>query len=136
MDPDPTMNQPSTLPTTARRVVFPQIKQAEWTGLALPDELRPDQLLVRTARTLVSAGTEIAIYSGTGRLLTQRQIPGRRPGFVSGATWEDATHVLFTVHQAGHWSIARMGVDGRLAYAVPPVAARWDHGPFQLEVTP
>jgi hypothetical protein len=80
--------------------------------------------------------SQIAIYSGTGRLLTERQISGRRPGFVSGSTWEDATHVLFTVHQAGHWSIVRMGVDGRLAYAVPPVAARWDHGPFQLEVTP
>jgi hypothetical protein len=29
-----------------------------------------------------------------------------------------------------------MGVDGRMEYAVAPVGARWDHAPFQLEVTP
>jgi hypothetical protein len=79
---------------------------------------------------------QIAIYSSTGKLLVQRQVPGRVPGFVSGAAWEDATHVLFTIHQDGRWSVVRMGVDGRMEYAVAPVAARWDHAPFQLEVTP
>jgi hypothetical protein len=44
--------------------------------------------------------------------------------------------VLFTVHQADQWSIVRMGLDEHLEYAVPPVAGRFDHGPFQLEVTP
>lgn len=49
---------------TAQRVVFPAIKQAEWETVSLPDELKPTEVLVEAARTLVSAGTEIAIYSG------------------------------------------------------------------------
>ena len=52
-------------PKTARRVVFPAIKRAEWDTVPLPEQLGPTQVLIRTARTLVSAGTEIAIYSGT-----------------------------------------------------------------------
>ena len=44
--------------------------------------------------------------------------------------------MLFTVHQADQWSIVLRGLDGHLEYAVPPVAGRFDHGPFQLEVTP
>jgi Alcohol dehydrogenase GroES-like domain len=48
----------------ARRVVFSAIKKVEWETLSLPDELGPTQVLVKAVRTLVSAGTEIAIYSG------------------------------------------------------------------------
>jgi 2-desacetyl-2-hydroxyethyl bacteriochlorophyllide A dehydrogenase len=53
------------MPIEARRVVFPAIKQAEWETVSLSDELGPTQARIRTARTLVSAGTEIAIYSGS-----------------------------------------------------------------------
>jgi 2-desacetyl-2-hydroxyethyl bacteriochlorophyllide A dehydrogenase len=49
---------------TAKRVIFSAIKQVEWETLSLPDELGPTQVLVKAVRTLVSAGTEIAIYSG------------------------------------------------------------------------
>lgn len=56
---------PARMPTTARRVVFPAIKQVQWEPLTLPDQLKPNQVLVKTGRTLVSAGTEIAIYSGS-----------------------------------------------------------------------
>jgi 2-desacetyl-2-hydroxyethyl bacteriochlorophyllide A dehydrogenase len=48
----------------ARRVIFPAIKKVEWETVPLPDELGPTQVLVKAVRTLVSAGTEIAIYSG------------------------------------------------------------------------
>ena len=52
---------------TAQRVVFPEIKRAEWERRRPSRITRssPPKLRVRTARTLVSAGTEIAIYSGT-----------------------------------------------------------------------
>jgi hypothetical protein len=43
----------------AKRVVFPTIKHAEWESLSLPDDLRPTEVLVKAAQTLVSAGTEI-----------------------------------------------------------------------------
>jgi hypothetical protein len=102
------------------------------------DWFSPDQryLLAGPAYRDGIGDGQIAIYSSTGKLLVQRQISDRAPGFISRATWEDATHVLFTIHQGGRWSVVRMGVDGHLEYAVPPVAARWDHAPFQLEVTP
>ena len=54
-----------TVPATAKRVVFPEIKRAQWETTSLPEQLGPNQVRIRTARTLVSAGTEIAIYSGT-----------------------------------------------------------------------
>lgn len=53
------------MPIIARRVVFPQIKQVEWESFSLPESLQPKEALVRAVRTLVSAGTEIAIYAGT-----------------------------------------------------------------------
>jgi len=56
---------PAITPDSGKRVVFPAIKQAQWETFPLPDDLRPKDVLVKTARTLVSAGTEIAIYSGT-----------------------------------------------------------------------
>jgi 2-desacetyl-2-hydroxyethyl bacteriochlorophyllide A dehydrogenase len=51
----------------ARRILFPGIRQAAWEEVVLPapDQLGPTDVLIRTARTLVSAGTEIAIYSGS-----------------------------------------------------------------------
>jgi threonine dehydrogenase-like Zn-dependent dehydrogenase len=53
--------------TTARRIVFPEVRWTAWEEVPVPspDQLRPNDLLIRTSRTLVSAGTEIAIYSGS-----------------------------------------------------------------------
>ena len=55
------------MPKTERRIVFLAIRQATWEVLPAPEpeRLGPRQVLVRTAATLVSAGTEIAIYSGS-----------------------------------------------------------------------
>jgi hypothetical protein len=53
------------MPLTARRAIFPEIKKVEWETINLPDALQSTEVRVRTARTLVSAGTEIAIYSGS-----------------------------------------------------------------------
>jgi 2-desacetyl-2-hydroxyethyl bacteriochlorophyllide A dehydrogenase len=80
--------------TQARRIIFPQVRRTEWEPVALPgpEQLGPTQVLVRTACTLVSAGTEIAIYSGTHIGYT---IPGatyprlpHRPGYASAGVVE------------------------------------------------
>ena len=52
------------MPETARRVIFPEVNKAVWETVDLPDTVGPTEVLVRAVRTLVSAGTEIAIYSG------------------------------------------------------------------------
>jgi 2-desacetyl-2-hydroxyethyl bacteriochlorophyllide A dehydrogenase len=83
-------------PVEARRIVFPQIHRAEWERVPLPapDQLGPAEALVRAHCTLVSAGTEIAIYSGTHIGYT---IPGatyprlpHRPGYAFAGTVEAA----------------------------------------------
>jgi 2-desacetyl-2-hydroxyethyl bacteriochlorophyllide A dehydrogenase len=80
--------------THARRIVFPAIKRGEWEQVSLPapDALGPDEVLVRAACTLVSAGTEIAIYSGSHIGYT---IPGstyprmpHHPGYAFAGTVE------------------------------------------------
>ncbi len=52
-------------PREARRIVFSALRQAAWERVPLPAHLGPTEVLVRAACTLVSAGTEIAIYSGS-----------------------------------------------------------------------
>jgi 2-desacetyl-2-hydroxyethyl bacteriochlorophyllide A dehydrogenase len=80
------------MPGQAKRIVFPAIKQVAWEQVSLPDELGPNEVLVRAARTVVSAGTEIAIYSGAHIGYT---IPGARyprmpfyPGYSFAGTVE------------------------------------------------
>jgi 2-desacetyl-2-hydroxyethyl bacteriochlorophyllide A dehydrogenase len=77
---------------TATRVVFPEIKRTEWERVSLPDTLEPTEVLVKAVRTLVSAGTEIAIYSGTH---INSGVPGARyprypfyPGYAFAGTVE------------------------------------------------
>src|SRR5436190_3901595 len=77
---------------SAQRIVFSAVKEATWESLSLPDELKPGEVLVKATRTLVSAGTETAIYSGTHIGYT---IPGARyprlpfyPGYAFAGTVE------------------------------------------------
>ena len=79
---------------------------------------------------------QIALYTETGRLLVNRQTSDRHPGFYQGATWEDATHVLFPVFQAEKWSLVRMSVTGAMEYAIPPAPGTMDHNPFTVATTP
>jgi 2-desacetyl-2-hydroxyethyl bacteriochlorophyllide A dehydrogenase len=78
----------------ARRVVFPTIKQAEWETTSVPAELGPTQVLVQAVRTLISAGTEIAIYSGAhiGYSTPGSRYPRLpfRPGYAFSGTIEAA----------------------------------------------
>ncbi|HXI16072.1 MAG TPA: zinc-binding dehydrogenase [Chloroflexota bacterium] len=61
------MTPAANVSLASRRIVFPTIRHAAWEDLAAPkpELLGPRQVLLRTAATLVSAGTEIAIYSGS-----------------------------------------------------------------------
>jgi hypothetical protein len=79
---------------------------------------------------------QIAVYTAAGRLLANRQTSDQHPGFLQGATWEDATHVLFPVFQADQWSLVRMSVTGAMEYAVPPAPGSMDHNPFLVATTP
>ena len=77
-----------------RRIIFPAIRRATWESVTLPapDQLAPTQVLVRLACTLVSAGTETAIYSGAHIGFTDPQATYPRmpfsPGYAAAGTVE------------------------------------------------
>ena len=79
-----------------------------------------------------SSGT-IAVFATAGDRMAYRVRTNQHTAGYWQAVWEDDTHVLFTAIQDGTWSIVRMGVDGSLEYAVPPVAGDPYQSPFVLE---
>jgi len=74
----------------AQRIVFPAIRRVAWEDYEVPavDALAPTQVLVRNASSLVSAGTEMAIYSGAhiGFATPGATYPRMpfRPGYAAG----------------------------------------------------
>ena len=82
------------VPTQATRVVFPAIRTAAWEQVSLPETLQPTEVLVRTVRTAVSAGTEGAIYGGThiGYTIPNARYPKLPffPGYASAGVVEAA----------------------------------------------
>lgn len=59
--------------------------------------------------------------------------PGRNRS-LRELTWEDSTHLLGVLRAGSTWSIVRIGVDGTVEYAVPPVAAANEFTAFTLPV--
>jgi hypothetical protein len=59
--------------------------------------------------------------------------PGRNRS-LRELTWEDPTHLLGVLRAGATWSIVRIGVDGTVEYALPPVPAVNEFTPFTLPV--
>jgi len=76
----------------------------------------------------------IAMYDLEGNRLFDRHSTEDAQSFYPGAEWEDDTHVLAPVFQAGQWSIVRVASDSSMEYAVPPVAGEDVANPFVLSV--
>ncbi|MDX1522534.1 MAG: alcohol dehydrogenase catalytic domain-containing protein, partial [Anaerolineae bacterium] len=51
--------------TQAQRLYFPQIKQVGWEPFDVPHPPAPHAVVAETLCSLISVGTELAIYSGT-----------------------------------------------------------------------
>ena len=90
-------------PATARRLFFPSVRSAVWEEVPLPkpSELQPDQVLLRTVSTAISAGTELATYSGThiNYRFAERsgmRVPSR-PGYAFAGTVEAVGKSVRTV---------------------------------------
>jgi 2-desacetyl-2-hydroxyethyl bacteriochlorophyllide A dehydrogenase len=49
----------------ARRLLCTAIRQIEWEQYEIPEKPGPSEIIIKTACSLISAGTEIAIYSGS-----------------------------------------------------------------------
>ena len=114
--------------TAARRIVFAQVREAAWEALDLPAQLAPHQVRVRTGCSLVSAGTEMAIYSGSHIGFT---IPGSTyprmpflPGYAAAGTVEAVGEAVTAYRPgdriAGSWNHATHAVvDTSRALAAP-----------------
>lgn len=118
------------MPAQAKRIVFPAIKKVAWEEVALPESLQSTELLVRAARTVVSAGTEIAIYSGAHIGYT---IPGARyprmpfyPGYAFAGTVE-AVGDAVTAYRPGDRVLGTLGHQNLVV--VDEARGRLDHIP-------
>ena len=49
----------------ARRLVCKAIRQIEWESFEIPEVPAPHEVVVKSACSLISAGTELAMYSGS-----------------------------------------------------------------------
>jgi hypothetical protein len=79
--------------------------------------------------------TGIGMYDLSGKRLFERSSTVDAQAWFTDAAWEDDTHVLAPVFQGGRWAVVRIGSDGRMEYAVPPVASTDDvTSPFVLPV--
>jgi hypothetical protein len=74
----------------------------------------------------------IGMYDLKGNLLFERHGTAKAQSFYPSAQWEDGTHVLAPVFQDGRWSIVRIGSDGSMEYAVPPVPGEDMANPYVL----
>jgi hypothetical protein len=63
---------------------------------------------------------QIAMYDLEGHLLFDRGSTLKVQPTFNQYEWEDDTHVLITVYQAGQWSLVRVASDGSMEYAVAP----------------
>ena len=69
----------------AKRILFPQIRQAQWEYFDLPDDPGPHNVIAQASHSLVSVGTELALYTGAhiGFTLPTPPFPmmPQRPGY-------------------------------------------------------
>lgn len=73
----------------ATRIVFPSRGRAEAKRVDLPDSLGPDEVLLRTSKSLISAGTELALFSDRNELRAPGKDPyPQQPGYAAVGTIE------------------------------------------------
>ena len=99
-------------PTHARRIVFPAFRQVVWEDVPLPapDALRPQEVLYRAVCSVVSAGTELAVFSGSHIGFstpgaTYPRIPFR-PGYASAGVVEAVGSAITDVRPGDRVSVS------------------------------
>jgi hypothetical protein len=76
--------------------------------------------------------TSVSMWNLEGHKLFERSANPQHQAAVGSATWEDDTHVIAAVFQENTWSLVRIGTDGTMEYAVPPVHGSDFDNPFIL----
>ena len=75
---------------TATQIVFPSRGCAEVNRFDLPDSLGPDEVLLRTSKSLISTGTELAMFADRNELRPLDRDPfPQRPGYAAVGTIEE-----------------------------------------------
>lgn len=96
----------------------------------------PDgQLLWGTQSYFDGPGTtSLAVFDLQGKRLFERRSDEKSQATipVPGPVWEDDSHLLVPVFQAGSWSLVRVSSDGSMDYAVAPQKGSMESSPFAL----
>jgi hypothetical protein len=77
--------------------------------------------------------TELAILRADGTVLVQLNRRDETMATPFDQVWEDDEHVLTVTFQEGRWAVVRVGLDGSMEYAVPPVGGDEFGFPFNLQ---
>jgi 2-desacetyl-2-hydroxyethyl bacteriochlorophyllide A dehydrogenase len=118
--------------TEVGRWVVPGERRVEWERFSVP-EPGPGQILVRTEASLVSAGTELAIYTGIHQGLTNPNTPWPKypqaMGYMAVVRVEQAgegvrdyrvgDRLLTSTHHASHTLLDLTGRDGARIWRLP-----------------
>ncbi len=115
----------------ARRLLFPTINHTAWEEFDVPEPPEPHSVVARAICSLVSPGTELAIYTGThiGFTLPEPPFPliPHRPGYALvgevtalGSAVQDLAVGQRVLMETGHGTI---GVADTRTHAVVPVPA-------------
>lgn len=115
----------------ARRLLFPVIHRTAWEDFDVPEPPEPHSVVARAICSLVSPGTELAIYTGThiGFSLPEPPFPlmPHRPGYALvgevtalGSAVQDLAVGQRVLMEASHGTV---GVADTRTHAVAPVPA-------------
>ena len=98
------------------------------------DSFSPDSATVLGYPPYVDGlgSSAISVWNVTGDKLFERKADAKHQAAVTDAVWEDDSHVIAAVYQENTWSLVRIGTDGSMEYAVPPVKASDFDNPFVL----
>ncbi len=116
--------------TNAKRIYFPQVKQAEWQSFEVPNPPDPFTVVAETRCSLISVGTEMAIYSGThiGYSMSPPpfQLMPHRPGYALvgqitavGAKVQDYQPGQRVMMATGHGTVGVVDVRETALVALP-----------------
>ena len=83
----------------------------------------------------IGSGTVALLDSSTAEPVVTFERQGDGATFVADVVWEDETHALASLHEAGRWYLVRLGLDGSLE-KLDEASRRAEDSPFRFAAHP
>jgi hypothetical protein len=98
------------------------------------DSFSPDghRVLAERARVLWNSVRQLAMVDRDGLAVQAWSFHATARRSLTQLTWEDSHHLLGVLRAHGQWGLVRIGDDGSVEYAGPPVAEVNEFSPYDL----